>query len=78
MGNKSDKPKRKPNSYNLFIKKCMGEYSDEMKGQPFGAAAPFMKKCSIQWGALNDNEKAEYKNKSNKCTYLEEENKWKC
>ena len=43
---KEKKVKRKPSGYNLHIKKCMGKHADEMKGKAFGAAAPFMKKCT--------------------------------
>ena len=74
---KKDKIKRRPSGYNLHIKKCMGEYVDEMKGKPFGAAAPFMKKCTEVWKKMGETEKAALKANSEKCV-LNSENKWEC
>lgn len=71
-----DKVKKKPSGYNLFIKKCMGEHADEMKGQPFGAAAPFMKQCTQDWKGLTDEQKATFKERSDKCELIDM--KWEC
>lgn len=72
------KPKRKPSGYNLFIKQCMGESAPMMKGKPFGAAAPYMKKCTQVWKGFSDSEKAAFKNKSNSCELDENTGKWDC
>ena len=39
--------KRAPSEYNLFIKECLS--TKNLKGKGFGAAAPFMKECAVQW-----------------------------
>ncbi len=77
MGNRPSKPKRRPSGYNLFIKKCMGKSSSEMKGKPFGAAAPFMKACTVEWNGLNDSDKTHYKSLSTSCQ-LNDQNAWDC
>ncbi len=43
------KTKRAPSAYNIFIGECMR--SKPIKGKPFGAAAKFMKECSVEWKA---------------------------
>lgn len=78
MGNRPKKPKRKPSGYNLFIKKCMGESSSELKGKPFGAAAPFMKKCTQEWKGFSESEKQAFKQKSDACQLDESSNTWEC
>lgn len=78
MGNRPKKPKRKPSGYNLFIKKCMGNISGELKGKPFGAAAPFMKKCTQEWKSFSESEKQDFKRMSDSCQLDEERNAWDC
>lgn len=71
------KTKRRPSGYNLYIKECMQSHSSEMKGKAFGAAAPFMKKCSADWKAMSEALKQPYKDRSTNCE-LDESNKWVC
>ena len=44
--------KRQPNAYQLFIGDCMR--SKPIKGKPFGAAAEYMKECSLEWKSRKD------------------------
>lgn len=53
------KKKRCPSGYNEFIGACMKKV--DLKGKPFGAAAPFMKQCSATWKELTDKEKENWK-----------------
>lgn len=75
---KGIKKKRKPSAYNLFIKKCMGQHREELKGKQFGAAAPIMKECVEQWKALNEENKQSFQNLVKSCRYNEKENFWNC
>jgi hypothetical protein len=43
------KGKRGRSEYQEFVSKCMK--GKGLKGQPFGAAAPAMKECTIEWRA---------------------------
>ena len=73
---KEPRVKRKPSSYNLFIKKCMSAHSDEMKGKPFGAAAPFLKECTEEWKGLDEQTKISFKEKADRCELIDD--KWEC
>lgn len=77
MVKEAKKGKRRPSGYNLHIKKCMISHKDQMKGKPFGAAAPFMKKCSQQWKALSEEEKEKIKDQALQCTQ-NPAGKWDC
>lgn len=73
------KGKRRPSGYNLFIKKCMTDNKDQMKGKPFGSAAPVMKGCSQAWNNLNEKEKEKIRAQALECTPPESPGKkWDC
>lgn len=65
---KEKKAKRRPSGYNLFIKKCMIANKEQMKGKPFGAAAPVMKGCSEAWKKLSEAEKEKIRAQALQCT----------
>lgn len=78
MVNRTKKPKRRPSGFNLFVRDCMGKSAPNLKGKPFGTAAPFMKKCTREWGSFSESQKGAYKQKSNACQLDEVLNKWNC
>lgn len=81
MVKKVKKAKRRPSGYNLFIRKCMISKKDQMKGKPFGSAAPVMKECSQNWNALSEAEKDEVRAQALQCTPPPEDSprkKWVC
>lgn len=76
---KPKKTKRRPSGYNLFIKKCMIANKEQMKGKPFGSAAPVMKQCSQDWNALSEEEKDKIRAQALQCTPPDSpRGKWVC
>ena len=71
------KTKRRPSGYNLFIKDCMNENKEAIKGQPFGAAGQIMKKCTARWKKMTEEEKNKYRERSGACK-LNDDNSWEC